>query len=272
MVKHSPLFLSITLFGLFVSTAFTNPKPLEQKVEISTRYGKIIVKLYNETPLHRDNFIKLVKAGFYDSLLFHRIVPQFMIQGGDPSSKYAPAGFPLGSGVTGYTIPPEFHPTLYHKRGALAAARDNNPQMASNGSQFYIVQGRTFTIDEINAQVNQTNLNLKTQLFNAVMQSDSVRLKMQDYTLRGDKQGMHDYIVSMQPKVDSIYGPKELRYSAEQVITYLQVGGAPHLDQSYTVFGEVVEGLNIVDSISTVKCDANNRPLVDLRIRMRLIK
>lgn len=272
ITKFSIPVLFIGILSICLLASFTGPKPAEQKVEISTRYGKIIVKLYNETPLHRDNFIKLVKAGFYDSLLFHRVVPQFMIQGGDPSSKYAPSGFPLGNGVNGYTIPAEFNPKLYHKRGALAAARDNNPQKASSGCQFYIVQGRPFTIDEINAMANQTNLNAKSQLFNQLVESDSVRFKMQEFTLRGDKEGMHNYLLSLQPIVDSLYAPLQLKYSTEQTLMYLQVGGAPHLDQQYTVFGEVVSGMNVVDSISIVKCDQNNRPLVDLRTKMRLIK
>lgn len=271
-LKHTVTFAIIGWMSILLFTNFSGPQPGEQKVEISTRYGKIVVKLYNETPLHRDNFVKLVKAGFYDSLLFHRVVPQFMILGGDPGSKKAPAGFPLGNGTNGYTIPAELNPALYHKRGALAANRDNNPNMESSGCQFYIVQGRTFKIDEINAIMNQTNLKNKSRIFNNLVESEAVRLKMHDYTLRGDKKGMHDYLVSLQPIADSLFARQELTYTSEQTITYMQEGGAPFLDQSYTVFGEVVSGMNVVDSIATVKCDKNNRPLVDLRIKMRLIK
>ncbi len=264
----SAILLMITALLVF-SFAPTLP---EQKVEISTRYGKILVKLYNQTPLHRDNFIKLVKAGFYDSLLFHRVIPDFIIQGGDPTSKYAEAGVVLGQGYNGYRIPAEINPKLYHKRGALAAARDDNPGKASSGCQFYIVQGRTFTRDEMSNMLNTTNYNLKSQLFGAIMSTDSIKAKLDDFTLRGDKVGMHAYMLGMQTVVDSLFAPMEIKFSNQQIMDYANIGGAPHLDMNYTVFGEVISGMNVIDSIMLVKRDANERPLEDLRIKMRLVK
>ncbi len=260
------IFVTLTFF------AFTPPATPEQKVEVTTKYGKFVVKLYNQTPLHRDNFIKLVKEGFYDSLLFHRVIPDFIIQGGDPTSKHAQAGTILGQGYNGYRIPAEINPRLYHKRGALAAARDDNPGKASSGCQFYIVEGRTFTRDEISNLLNTTNYNLKSQLFASIMVSDSIKARLDDFTLRGDKQGMHAYMLGMQTVVDSLFAPMEITFSNQQILDYMNIGGAPHLDMNYTVFGEVVSGMNIIDSIMLVKRDANDRPVEDLRIKMRLVK
>lgn len=262
----------ITIWGI---SSFSPPKPAppkEQLVEISTRYGIMVVKLYNETPKHRDNFIKLVNEGFYDSLLFHRVIPTFMIQGGDPTSKYAAPGKRLGETEVPYTIPAEFNKKLYHKRGALAAARNDNPAKASSGCQFYIVQGRTFKIEELSAYENQVNYEKKRRMFADLLQSDSMKVMLNDFTLRGDKAGMHKYMLSMQEVIDKQFAPYEFKFSPDQVIDYLQIGGAPHLDQNYTVFGEVISGLQIVDSIAANKTDSLNRPLVDLRMKMRLKK
>ncbi|MES2558536.1 MAG: peptidylprolyl isomerase [Bacteroidota bacterium] len=264
--------LCVTAWGI---SSFTPPKPAPVKeplVEITTRYGKMVVKLYNQTPLHRDNFIKLVKGGFYDSLLFHRVIPEFMIQGGDPTSKYAPAGKALGETEVPYTIPAEFNKKLYHKRGALAAARNQNPDKASSGCQFYIVQGRAFKIEELSAYENQVNYNEKRKMFSDMLQSDSIKAKFNDFTLRGDKDGLHKYMLSMQDVIDKIYAPHEFKFGPDQIIDYLQIGGAPHLDGNYTVFGEVITGFNVLDSIASQKTDTLSRPLVDLRMKMKLLK
>jgi peptidyl-prolyl cis-trans isomerase B (cyclophilin B) len=193
-----------------------------RKVKVITDYGTMTIRLYDQTPLHRDNFIKLVKKHFYDSLLFHRVIANFMIQGGDPDSKRAAAGAPLGNGGVGYTIPAEFRLDLYHKKGVLAAARDNNPAKASDGCQFYIVQGKQFTGGQLDT-LEQTRL-----------------------------------------------GGRKLPVDQREV--YQTIGGAPHLDQNYTVFGEVVKGLNVIDSIAAVKTDGRNRPLQDVRMKIRLKK
>lgn len=193
----------------------------ETQVLIKTTAGDIKIKLYNETPKHRDNFIKLAQSGFYDSLLFHRVIKNFMIQGGDPNSKHAAKGQQLGTGDPGYTIPAEINPKFIHKKGALSAARKGdevNPNKESSGSQFYIVQGTKV---------------------------DSVHLK------------------SMENNTSS---QKKFKYTADQYKIYSTIGGTPHLDMSYTVFGEVTEGLDIIDKIANVPCNGANRPLEDIRI------
>jgi cyclophilin family peptidyl-prolyl cis-trans isomerase len=204
---------------------------LKKDVEITTTKGIIVIRLSDSTPQHRDNFLRLAKTGYYDSLLFHRVIRNFMIQSGDPDSKSGNPGKPLsqgGSGGPGYTIPAEFRPTLFHKRGALGAARtgdDVNPARASSGSQFYIVEGKRFT--------------------------DAGLDSVEKFRLKGRK------------------------IPEDERSVYRQLGGAPHLDQQYTVFGEVVNGLDIVDSIATVKTSGPplDRPVAEVRIlKMRLIR
>ena len=186
-------------------------------VEMQTTYGNIVVLLYDETPLHRDNFIKLVNENVYDGVLFHRVIEGFMIQGGDPDSKTAKPGQMLGEGSMGYNIDAEFRPGLFHKRGALAAARegdDVNPKKESSSCQFYIVQGRTWSDDELN-------------------------------------------MIGQRYKKD---------FTKEQREAYRTIGGAPHLDSDYTVYGEVVEGMDIVDKIAAARRDRFDRPLDDIKI------
>ena len=194
------------------------------KLKIKTTEGEIIVRLYDETPKHRDNFIKLAKEGYFDGTLFHRVIKDFMIQGGDPDSKNAPAGKMLGTGGPDYTISAEFvYPQLFHKRGALSAARlgdEVNRERESSGSQFYIVWGKTCTRGMLN--------------------------KAQDI-LDKNTNG-------------------EVRITKEMEDVYQTQGGVPRLDGQYTVFGEVVQGLDVVERIQAVKTDNNDRPLVDVRI------
>ncbi len=201
-------------------------KDHKRDVLLQTNYGDIVLRLYDSTPLHRDNFLKLVKTGYYDSALFHRVIQNFMIQGGDPNSKYAKPGEPLGNGGPDYKIPAEFRATLFHKKGVIAAARDNNPEKASSGSQFYIVQGRIFT--------------------------DAGLDSIETFRLNGRK------------------------IPVEQREVYKTIGGTPHLDQNYTVFGEVVKGLDVVDKIAEVqtsKGQDRDRPLQDVRIlKAKLIR
>lgn len=212
---------SLTLILCFCfSTAFA-AKPRNQYVKIKTDLGECIVKLYNETPLHRDNFIKLARKKTFNGTLFHRVIKDFMIQGGDPDSKKAKAGEQLGNGSVGYTIPAEFNDSLFHKKGVLAAARDDNPEKESSGSQFYLVQGKTFTDEQLDA-------------------AETGRLKFK--------------IPEWQREV------------------YKTLGGTPHLDRKYTVFGEVVSGMEMIDTIAAVARDANDRPLTDVKMNVTVLK
>jgi peptidyl-prolyl cis-trans isomerase B (cyclophilin B) len=222
-------FIALTLFSAAQKDSTLKKKDRKRDVLLQTSRGDIVIRLSDSTPLHRDNFLKLVKMGFYDSVLFHRVIKNFMIQSGDPNSKTAPAGEPLGNGGPAYTIPAEFRPTLFHKKGVIAAARmgDNvNPQKASSGSQFYIVQGKTFDEAEL-ASVEFSRMNGR-------------------------------------------------KIPADQREVYKTIGGTPHLDQGYTVFGEVITGLEVVDNIASVQTSMGNdrdRPLENVRIiKATLIK
>ena len=204
-------------------STFDNSK--EQLVEITTNFGVMVAKLYNATPQHRDNFIAKAKSGFYDSLLFHRVIKEFMIQGGDPLSKNAPDSVKLGMGsAPGPMIPAEFNPNLIHKRGALAAARDNNPTKQSSNSQFYIVQGKrvdTATLRRTGDQIKLSN-------------------------------------------------PK-FRYTKAQKEIYQRIGGTPQLDKNYTVFGEVISGLDVIDRIASIPTKPGDRPMMNIIMKVRLL-
>lgn len=256
---------SFTLFG--IQKSIDEP---QTRILISTTYGDIRLKLYNETPLHRDNFIKLVKEHYFDSLLFHRVIQNFMIQGGDPDSRHAPPGTLLGEGGPSYTIPAEFKPYLFHKKGVLAAARESdleNPGQASSASQFYIVQGRIFTDSLLTIQAKRITRSI---LFNRIINQPENAAMLTNYK-RYVKAQLLDSVKYvndiMNKKVDAAL-PDVIPYqfSKEQAEVYKTIGGTPHLDNSYTIFGEVVEGLEVVDKIAAQKTDKNNRPLEDVRI------
>ena len=192
-----------------------------KKVKVITPYGTMVILLYDQTPKHRDNFIKLTRKHFYDSTLFHRVIKGFMIQGGDPDSKHAAPGAMLGNGDVNYTIPAEFQLNLFHKKGALAAARDDNPAKASSGCQFYIVQGKKWTDAELD------------KLEKGRLGGRFIPIDQREY--------------------------------------YKQYGGTPQLDQSYTVFGEVISGMEVIDSIAGLKTDSNDRPLQDVPMKVRIV-
>ncbi len=215
--------INLTLTMLILMATNTKAQDTARIVEISTDFGSIQIKLYDNTPLHRDNFIKLVEEGYYDGTLFHRVIKNFMIQGGDPNSRDAKSHQMLGQGGPSYTIPAEFVEGNYHKKGALAAARmgdDVNPAKASSGSQFYIVQGRTYSENEL------SQLELR-------------------------------------------YGH---RFTPEQRETYKTIGGTPHLDGNYTVFGEVISDLEVIDAIASVKTGKADRPQQDIKMTIRIMK
>ncbi|MGP8215165.1 MAG: peptidylprolyl isomerase [Bacteroidia bacterium] len=252
----------------------------ETKIKIHTTMGDIVVKLYNQTPKTRDNFIKLVKEKFYDSTLFHRVIQTFMIQGGDPNSKSAKPGVMLGNGETGYTVPAEFVPGLFHKKGALATARQGdqvNPTKASSGCQFYIVQGKKFTDGALDTMEQRMNMGIKQQIFTKIInmpQNMELKKKFIKFQNESNIDSLQALTKTIEPEIDSIYDKSDkFKFSPEQRKAYTTVGGTPQLDNNYTVFGEVIEGLDIVDKIAAVKTDRNDRPVEDVRIlSMEIIK
>lgn len=248
----------------------------ETKIKIETTAGDLVIKLYNETPQHRDNFIKLVKEGTYEGTLFHRVINNFMVQAGDPTSKTAKKGASLGSGDVGYTIPAEFvYPELFHKKGALSAARQGdqtNPKKASSGCQFYIVTGNVYSDEDIVALEQQMNQGKMHGIFAELAQGhiDEIN-KMRQAQDNDGLMALQDKLLA-EAEVEAAKLP-DSKLTPEQVEAYTTVGGTPHLDNEYTVFGEVVEGLSIVDKIQVVETDQNDRPLEDVKIvKMSLIK
>lgn len=235
-------------------------------VELKTTLGDIVVKLYNDTPLHRDNFIKLVKDGFYDGLLFHRVINEFMIQTGDPDSKEAPKGKMLGSGDPGYTIEAEIdYPKHYNKYGALAAARTGdqvNPERRSSGSQFYIVTGRTLSEPQFdNMMMRKHQEDLETTFRSLVNQN---RDTIQSLQKNGDEAALENLRQELIKQTEEKVGDQVIPENIKQ--DYITKGGAPHLDGAYTVFGEVVSGMDIVEKIQKVETDAHDRPIEDVKI------
>lgn len=237
-------------------------------VKLETTMGNITVALYNETPKHRDNFIKLVKEGVYDSTLFHRVIKQFMIQAGDPDSKNASDTAMLGSGDVGYTIPAEFNPEFFHKKGVLAAARqgdDVNPEKASSGCQFYIVTGRKFTEPQLLGMENKINEQHEEALFDSLARQHMKEI----YKMRkaGDNAGLLELQDTLEAQARELADKEEkFRFTPEQIKAYSTVGGAPHLDGSYTVFGEVTEGMEVVENIEIAKTNRADRPVENIRI------
>ena len=207
--------------GMLLTTMVWAKTPKHHYVAIQTNKGECLLMLYNETPKHRDNFVKLVKEGYYDELLFHRVIENFMVQGGDPDSRYAAQKQALGSGGPDYKIPAEIQDSLIHKKGTIGAARDNNPAKQSSASQFYLVQGRVFSPAALDS--------------------------LETFRLNGKK------------------------LTAQQREAYTTVGGVPHLDGNYTVFGELLNGVETIDQIAVVETDERDRPLEDVRMSMQLL-
>lgn len=243
------------------------------KVSIKTPKGEIIIRLYDETPLHRDNFLKLAKQGFYNGTLFHRVIKDFMIQGGDPQSKGAPKGKQLGSGGPGYTIPAEFKPEYFHKRGALAAARlgdDANPQRASSGSQFYIVWGKTYSEGQIGQLARQMRQQAAQSVFNDLVRER--RAQILQLRKNRDQAGLAALQDELEAMTEAIMTEKGLgKMSDGQKEAYTTVGGVPFLDGQYTVFGEVESGLEVVEAIQNVATDRSDRPQEDVSMTVSIL-
>lgn len=239
------------------------------KVKIQTTLGDITVRLYDETPLHRDNFVKLAKEGYYDGTLFHRVIKDFMIQGGDPDSKGAPAGKMLGVGGPDYTIEAEIKSGLYHKRGALAAARQGdevNPERRSSGSQFYIVWGQVYNEGQLRQFSKQMEMQQMQSAFNALAKEHHDEI-MQMRRER-NRAGLQELQEKLAAEAEAKVKAEGAGMTDEQRAIYSTVGGTPHLDGQYTVFGEVVEGLDIVEMIQQTKTARGDRPVDDIEMRV----
>lgn len=238
------------------------------QVELKTSLGDIVVALYNETPKHRDNFVKLVNEGYYNGVLFHRVIKDFMIQTGDGNSKTATPGQMLGDGDPGYTIPAEFvYPKYFHKRGALAAARTGdqvNPERASSGSQFYIVTGKSYSADELKQMEARLGDSKKQSLWQQlVMQHRNEIMQLQNSQDNAGLQALQDQLIA---QLEAEYSKDPFTLTEAQRQAYTTVGGTPHLDGQYTVFGEVIKGMEVVDAIQSVKTGANDRPVEDVKV------
>lgn len=244
------------------------------KVKISTSLGDIVIRLYDETPAHRDNFLKLAREGFYDGTLFHRVIRDFMIQGGDPDSKGAPKGKQLGCGDAGYTLPAEFNPALFHKRGALAAARQGdqvNPERRSSGCQFYIVWGKKYSQGQIGQLESQMKMQEVQSTFNAL--ASGRREEIMDMRRKRDQAALMALQDELEAQANAMVAEKGLgKLSDEQKSVYTTLGGTPFLDGQYTVFGEVESGLDIVGKIQEVPTEPGDRPSKDITMNVTVIE
>jgi len=272
-------FISLLLiFTGFFGSVFSQTLSKETVV-IETGYGKMKIKLYEETPVHKANFIKLVKRHYFDSLMFHRVINNFMIQGGDSLSRYAKSGDSLGHGEIGYTLPAEFNPALIHRKGRLAAARDGddvNPTQESSPSQFYIVMGKVRTLEDLKKYEDRINKTHYTRCAREFMKTEEGKKLKQEYNLLKNENKM-DSAALVNAKIEAAIQAEHLKtpeykFNKQQIETYTTIGGTPHLDGTYTVFGEVIEGLDVIDKIAAVKTDKRDRPLEDIRMKVTLIK
>jgi len=234
-------------------------------VLIETEFGNMKIKLYDETPKHKENFLKLANEGFYNDLLFHRVIKDFMIQGGDPQSKNATPGAMLGNGGPGYQIDAEFNDSLFHKKGVLAAAREGdqvNPLKKSSGSQFYIVQGTKFTDEKLDYMEEQTSIS------NYITKHEDIQKELETLQQAKDQVGIDKLIETIKSKK----GFQITKIPDFKREAYKNIGGTPFLDNAYTVFGEVVEGLEVIDLIANVKTQPGDRPVKDLKMKITLVK
>lgn len=245
------------------------------KVRIKTTEGDILVRLYDETPKHRDNFLKLAGEGYFDGTLFHRVIKDFMIQGGDPDSKGAPKGKMLGTGGPDYTLPAEFvYPKLFHKRGALSAARlgdEVNPERESSGSQFYIVWGKTYKSAELKQMERQLEMQQEQTVFNKLAKEN--RDKIMELRRNRDRTGLQKLQDELIAETKAICLEKgKPTFTDEQREAYTTVGGTPFLDNQYTVFGEVEEGLDVVEKIQNCETMRGDRPTEDVSMTVEVVE
>lgn len=273
-MKHQQLntFLLIVILTSFFDCKNQTEEPIvedietRQKIELVTSYGSMIIEFYDETPLHRDNFLNLARNHAYDSLLFHRVIKNFMIQAGDPDSKKAAPNDTLGEGDAPYVVKAEFKTDLFHKKGVIAAARDDNPEKSSSAMQFYIAQGKVYNdslLDNTETFINKNravDYLKQNNIPSAFLDSIDVARKQRN---RESYNAYNDSILQIAKTDDNF---KWYSIPEQQRDVYKTLGGIPHLDQNYTVFGEVIQGLEVIDSIANVETNDMDRPLKDVRI------
>ncbi len=275
MLRLVVVFWAILLVAPMVSCGQSMPPGEGKILLISTDHGDIQVRLYDETPLHRDNIVRLASEGFYDGLIFHRVIKNFMIQGGDPESRDAAAGSRVGSGGPGYTVPAEIVAGKFHKKGALASARlgdQMNPERNSSGSQFYIVQGKVWRPGELDTMEMQRNSALMQTIFRSL--AESAQAELDQYRANNDEAGFNVRVAELRELTEAAFesSPQRISFTAEQREIYTNLGGYPSLDNAYTVFGEVIDGLEVIDRIAAIETDAADRPVSDVKMKIKVLR
>jgi len=261
---------TLLVLAILAFVSCTNKyKDSNRFVKIITDEGDIIVRLYNETPKHTENFIKLTEQKFFDDLIFHRVIKDFVVQGGDPETRNAEPGKLYGEKDAGYLVDAEIIDTIYHKRGVIAMARegdDVNPEKKSSSSQFYLVVGKLYTNDELNNLEVKLNKKLREKIEKNLY--DSLLSKLNN----PDSKFLNQITQKVSILADSIMNIKRIKFNDKQRSIYTTLGGIPHLDGNYTVFGEIVEGYDVVEKISQVQTDSNDRPVKDIKFKVRIVK
>lgn len=266
------LFLTIALIS---SCSFSQNKTVPEgpMVLIKTKYGDMKVVLYNETPLHRDNFMKLTKEKVFDSLIFHRVIKGFMVQGGDPNSKRATKDQVLGDGDLNYTVPAEIRPGIIHKKGVIAAARngdEENPERRSSATQFYLAQGKVYKLDDVPSIEQNLNGRAVESLF-LKLKAEKIDTLML-FQMARNQAGYDKVLAKIRQQAEYQVAKNPITLTKQQIDTYTTLGGIPHLDGAYTVFGEVIEGMAVIDSIAAQPTGKNDRPLENIRMMIEVIK
>lgn len=274
-IKQVVFFVLLICTATLASCSNTEKTSDEPVVLIKSEFGDIKVRLYEKTPEHRENFLRLIQDDFYNELLFHRVIQNFMIQGGDPDSKNAEPGKRLGGGSLDYTLPAEFVPEYYHKRGAVAAARrggPSNPEKRSSASQFYIVQGKVFTHGQLDTLEMSKNSRLEQEMSARLFEEN--REELEQFRTNNDREGFTMCVAEIREEADSLMKANgtKFEFTDEQREIYTTMGGYPSLDGDYTVFGEVVEGMDVVDKIAALETDENDRPIEDVKMEVELVK
>lgn len=274
-MKQIVVFVLLVCTATLASCSNAEKSTSGNEVMIKTEFGDIKVRLYDKTPEHRENFIELIQDDFYSGLLFHRVIQNFMIQGGDPDSKNAEPGKRLGGGSLDYTLPAEFVPEYYHKRGALAAARrggPSNPEKRSSASQFYIVQGKVFTPGQLDTLEMAKNSRLQQEMSARLFEEN--REELERFRANNDREGFTLRVAEIKEEADSLMKANgtKFEFTDEQREIYTTIGGYPSLDGDYTVFGEVVEGIEVVDKIAALETDESDRPLEDVKMEIELVE